>query len=391
MKQIITSILDNDLYKFSMMYAVIRQFPYTRVRYKLILRSDITFTQEMVDEIKIQIKLMENLYLTDEEYRYVSTKLSAWIDPTFFIFLRGYRFHSKQITISFENGKLSLDVEGPWYSAILWEVPVMAIISEVYFYYNEKGDVDHSEFMKRCDAKIKLIKDSGIIVSDFGTRRRRYKISQDYILQKFAEANLSNFVGSSNVYFCMKYGWIPKGTQAHEWYLVMAALYGYVHANEMGMKKWVEVYQGKLGTVLPDTFTTDVFLRSFDGYYARLFDDGRQDSGQPFAFTDKWAGHYDNLNINPMSKDIIYSDNLFVEKAVDIRDKTEKIIPARFGIGTNFTNDYPGLKPVNMVIKLCAVFIDGIGWVNVLKLSDDVGKHTGTKEEADHVKRILNI
>ena len=200
----------------------------------------------------------------------------------------------------------------------------------------------------------------------------------------------SNFVGTSNVYFAYKYNITPIGTHAHEWFMFHAAKYGYKMANHLSMENWTDVYRGDLGIALSDTFTTEVFFKSFDKKFAKLYDGVRHDSGDPIEFADKVIAHYEKLGIDPKSKAIVFSDSLNPEKAVKIKDHCRSKIKCSFGIGTNFSNDV-GVKPLNMVIKMVEAKPEGEDWHHTIKLSDSKGKYTGNVDEIEMAKHVLNI
>jgi nicotinate phosphoribosyltransferase len=230
----------------------------------------------------------------------------------------------------------------------------------------------------------------GVTVADFGTRRRFSFENQERVVNELKSFGSTNFVGTSNVYFAMKYDVTPIGTHAHEWFMYHAAHYGYKFANKMAMENWVRTYRGDLGIALSDTFTTDVFFNSFDTKFAKLFDGVRHDSGDPLVFADKTIAHYAKLRIDPMSKTIVFSDALNPEAVETITKYCRGRIKISFGIGTNFTNDV-GAKPLNIVIKLIEAKPEGQEWVSMVKLSDEPGKYTGKSQEIDLCKKVLGM
>jgi nicotinate phosphoribosyltransferase len=230
----------------------------------------------------------------------------------------------------------------------------------------------------------------GAFYSEFGTRRRYSSENQDKVIGDMKQYGKGNMLGTSNVYYAKKHNLMSMGTVAHEWYMMHAALFGYTMANQIASEAWVDVYEGNLGIALPDTFTTDVFLRTFSTKHAKLFDGLRQDSYDPIVFLEKIITHYKNLKINPTHKIGFFSDNLnSIEKVQRIRNATKDRIIDRYGFGTWMTNDL-GVKPLNMVIKLMAVN-NGGGWVNTVKLSDDPMKNTGNRDTIDLCKQTLKI
>ena len=387
---IIKSIFDNDLYKFSMLAAVIKKFPNAKVKYEFINRGKTKFPEGFGDILRKEIKELEKLSPTNKELNWIE-KNCIYFDHVFINYLRTIRYDSTNVGIIQKGGELEIIIEGFWVDTILWEVPLMAIISELYFIMTKQEFWSYDKRIENNDKKIKLFKMNGLHYADFGTRRRKsYENQFEVISQMQREINNENFVGTSNVYIAYLKNVKPTGTHAHEWFMFHAAKYGYKMANYLAMENWTDVFRGDLGVALSDTFTTEVFLKSFDKKFAKLYDGVRQDSGDPIKFTDKIIDHYKKLDINPKTKVIIFSDALNPEKAVEIKDYCRGKIMCSFGIGTNFSNDV-GVTPLNMVIKIMEAKPEGEEWMPTIKLSDSSGKHTGDKKEIEIAKYTLNI
>lgn len=382
------SILDTDQYKLTMQAAVCKLFPREEVQYKFFNRGNNKFPDGFAMELRKMVADFRGLRLTKREKDFLRCK-APYLDPVYLSFLESYEYNPLEVNIQQTGSDLSIDIMGPWYSAIMWEVPLMAMISELYFEMKglQPWPDDH-QYQTNLE-KIKGLRDMGVHVAEFGTRRRYSFQVQNNLLSDIHRSGMDVFVGTSNVFFSMEYGITPIGTQAHEWYQFHAARYGYRVANLMGMENWVEAYQGDLGIVLPDTFTTDVFLRSFNTKYAKLFDGGRQDSGDPLEFLQKWVGHYRNLRIKPEYKTIVFSDSLSdLGSIAKIHQECLKEgINDSYGIGTWLTNDV-GQTPLNMVIKMVACKVHG-DWVQTVKLSDNISKHTGDTDEVRRCKEML--
>lgn len=382
------SILDTDLYKLTQQQAICQLYPNLRVRYDFIVRSTINFPsgfdrslRQIVDEFKYKS-------LTAEEKKYLQISC-PYLTPVYIDFLYGYRYDPEEVSIQRTGDILNISITGPWYRTVLWEVPLMATISQLYF---EKTKQEFWGRRKRQDnngEKVSALSQIGVRGADFGTRRRFSYEIHDEVLRDFLDHG--NFlIGTSNVHLAMKHNIKPIGTIAHEFFMAHAAMYGYASANRIAMEKWVEVYKGNLGIILPDTFTTDVFLRDFNTLYAKLYDGGRQDSGNPFNFAEKWIRHYEKLGIDPASKTIVFSDSINNIKLVnDLHQLCKDRIKDSYGIGTWLSNDV-GVKPLNMVIKLTGVEING-NWTPTVKLSDDPGKHTGSPQEVDLCEKVLRL
>jgi len=391
MRQIINHILDDDLYKFSMQYAVINMFPYAKVRYEFINRGKTKFPEGFRDELQRQIELMENIQLSKEQKEWFK-ETCPYFPPTYFDFLYGYRFDSSEVQIYQINGNLQISIEGFWTRTILWEVPLLALISELYYEMTGKKINSNQERENNNIEKAKFFASNNIKVAEFGSRRRYSYENQDKVIQDFLKVSFNNFlIGTSNVHFAHKYKLTPIGTMAHEWIMFHAAKYGYKMANYMAMKNWSDVYNGDLGIVLPDTFTTDIFLKSFDKKYSKLFDGCRVDSGNPIEFASKIISHYKKHRIDPLSKSIVFSDSLNKDIAYEIYNFCLNKIKCSFGIGTNLSNDV-GLTPLSIVIKMKAAKPEGSnGWIPTIKLSDALEKYTGNPKEIKLVKQILNL
>jgi nicotinate phosphoribosyltransferase len=312
--------------------------------------------------------------------------------------LSAYQFDPSEVGVILEeDGGLRIIVEGPWYRTILWEVPLMALISELYFIETGQKPNDRNTREKNNCEKGLFFYGHNMKVTDFGTRRRfsydnQFEVCKDL---KSIFGSKDYFMGTSNVHIAMELDLTPIGTHAHEWFMFMAARYGYKMANRMALEHWVEVYQGDLGTALSDTYTTDVFLKSFDKKYAKLYDGPRHDSGDPLVWTDKFVAHYKKMGILPSTKTLIYSNNLNKDSAFEIHEhciKKADDVKHSFGIGTNFSNDV-GVKPLNIVIKMVSAQAnpDSDEWIDTVKLSDDEGKHTGHGDSVELAQKMLGI
>lgn len=373
---IIKSILDNDQYKLSMMNAVLKNYPNTIVQYRYRNRNpkNNIFTYEHVEEIQNEINAMASLSLSAIERKFLEEK-APYLDSMYLDFLSGYRYNPDEVLVSCnDNNELELEIVGPWYRTILWEVPLMAIISEVYL---RSSLPNMPNIINKVAAKKNMIGGSEIKVADFGTRRRRSYEVHRAVVKELAPV----LVGTSNVHLAQQFNLTPIGTHAHEWFMFHGAKYGYQSATYKSLEKWSDVYRGNLGIALTDTYTTDVFLRDFDMYFAKLFDGVRHDSGDPIEFGEKIIKHYKSLGIDPMSKTIVFSDGLDVPKAIEISEHFVNRIKISFGIGTNLSND-TGVTPLNMVIKLSGIYDRWGRFIHAVKLSDDVGKHTSDSQEA---------
>ncbi|MDO4880592.1 MAG: nicotinate phosphoribosyltransferase [Capnocytophaga sp.] len=387
--RVFNSILDNDFYKFTMQCAVVKLFPSVKGRYEFINRGKHEFPDGFAKAMKEAVNQMATLKLSKEEKQFLRASC-PYLNAPYIDFLEGYRYDPSEVQISQNGTELSVKVEGYWYRTILWEVPLLAMISELYYKLTGAVGCDDQEIQNRTVEKIKLFENLDVVFADFGTRRRHSYHTQDVVMRALTRSQKYNFSGSSNVHFAMKYQVKAIGTHAHEWFMFHAAEYGYKMANAMSLESWVDVYRGDLGVALSDTYTTDVFFKQFDKKFSKLFDGVRHDSGDPIEFANKTIEHYKKMGINPLSKYIIFSDGLNPEKIEAITTACKGKIGISFGIGTNLTNDV-GLRPMNIVMKLTEVLTSDNEWVKTLKLSDEPKKHTGNQRMIELAKEILLI
>lgn len=396
MRQIITHFTDDDLYKFTMCCAVIENYPRTQVKYRFNDRDNTVYPHGFAEALTEQIKMLEGVVITDEEIAFMKRRCS-YIPVWFYSFLKGFRYDSRWVTASQDSeGHLAIEFEGSWSNAILLEVKVLAIVSELYYEMTgQLRELDYDDYASRSSEKARRLIEAGCDFSDFGTRRRASFEAQDTVVRAMKECQArcdgpGRFVGTSNVYFAMKYDLTPIGTMAHELICAIAGMYGPLMANYLAMRTWAHTYRGALGTFLYDTYGWRIFSLNFSEDYANMFKGLRVDSGDNYRELDRIVDKYRSLNIDPRSKQVVFSNGLNVDEAIKIRSyAADKCIPS-FGIGTHFTNDFPGVKPMNIVIKLTDVKITE-SWpfyCSTCKLSEDHGKYSGNP---DTVARFLEI
>lgn len=377
-------MLDEDAYKFFMGQLVFHDFPEDIVTYEFINRGKTDFPPGFAEDLNWQIKLMATLEVTDSEANFL--KNLPGIRSTYVEWYKSYRFNPSEVVVNQNGGELSVLIQGPWYRTIFWEVRLMAIISELYFKLTgQKTDIETNN---RIIAKANKMSNAGCLWADFGTRRRFSYKTQDAVCHLMKTNR--GFLGTSNVHFAQKHDLKPIGTSAHEMVMGLSAKYGPRLANKMWSIHWSQHFGGLNGIALTDTFTTGVFLRDWDTYWARLFDGVRQDSGDPVIWGCKMIVHYRSLGIDVASKKFVFSDGLNPESFIKLTEYFRKYVTVIGGIGTNLTNDIKDVTPLNIVIKMTTANF-GRGPVNVVKLSDTPGKHTGNPETVEQVKKELGI
>lgn len=399
MRQIIQHFTDDDLYKFTMCCAAIKNFPRTQVRYCFNDRNNTVYPPGFAEELRHQIKMLESVVITDEEIAFMRRRC-RYIPAWFYSYLKGFRYDSSWVRVNQdEDGHLDIMFEGCWSSTILLEVKVLAIISELYYIMtSEDKSFDYDSYYAKSRHKAQRLIEAGCTFSDFGTRRRASFKAQDTAIRAMKECQQSltgpgKFTGTSNVYFAMKYDLVPIGTMAHELICAIAGMYGPQMANYLAMKTWGDTYRGSLGTFLYDTYGWRIFSLNFSEDYANMFKGLRVDSGDNFRELDLITSKYRDLHIDPRTKQIVFSNGLDVDGAIEIQKYAQnKCIPS-FGIGTHFTNDFDGVRPMNIVIKLVAVKITE-SWpfyCDTCKLSEDPGKYSGNKAVVDRFLEILHL
>lgn len=370
---IIKSLLDNDMYKFTMQAAVLKYRQHVPVKYVFSnRRPEGKFNEAFMKALGYELEAMFQLAATHDELSWFQ-HTCPFLTDQYIEYLRNYRYNPSEINAKLVNGDLQLEINGPWDRTILWEVPLMAVISELFFTHCETN-WDHDEIVQANALIGKAEQLKECTLADFGTRRRRMYDTQDLVVRTLKQYH-PKFVGTSNVHLAHKHGTKPIGTMAHEWIMGISALESLRYANRHALNIWSKVFRGDLGIALTDTFGTDAFFEDFDRYLSKLFDGVRHDSGDPLVFARKTISHYKKLGIDPMTKTIVFSDGLDVNKALEIYAALTGQIRMSFGIGTHLTNDYAGSKALNMVIKLWEC-----NGIPVVKLSDVATKQIGNTD-----------
>ena len=377
--------LDQDFYKFTMLWFVMNHFPNAVARYEFIDRRNHKYPKGLGEVLKQRIETFKDIKLSKEHRIKFQNKVS-FLPNLFFDFLEGYRLDPSEVSINQkESGELSIAINGFQYRTILWEVILMSEISEInYLMTGEKPTKTIEELNKQDIDKGVRLHENDVNFVDFGTRRRYSFKNQDRVIENLKIGGKSSFQGTSNCFFGIKYDVRIVGTMAHEIICEVGAILGYAHANKHLMEMWNKTFNGNLGSILTDSYGVASFLRDFDSYQSRIWDSVRHDSGNPKLFTRKMIEHYENLGIDPMSKTIIFSDGLNVDTVIELSEYCKGKIKTSFGVGTHFSND-TGVQPLNIVIKLFK--IDN---KHVIKLSEVAGKHVGDNRTIELVKELID-
>ncbi len=352
---IIPSLLDTDLYKFTMMQVVLHHFPGAHVDYRFKCRNPDVDLTPYVEEIRDEIRGLCGLRFAPDELEY----LRGWrFFKSDFVDLLGlFQLDERFIRVDRIPGsdrEIDITISGPWLHTILFEVPVLSIVSEVYN-RNAHPDADLGEGRRRLAAKVaklNAVADPEFRIADYGTRRRFSRAWHEEVLRTLKSGIGAKFVGTSNVKFAQQMGLTPLGTMAHEYLQACQAVGPRLRDSQVfAFNTWAREYRGDLGIALSDVCGMDAFLRDFDLFFCKLFDGVRHDSGDPFEWGEKLIAHYQKMRVEPNTKTMVFSDSLNVPLAIRLFEHFRGRMHTAFGIGTNLTNDV-GFEPLSIVIKM---------------------------------------
>jgi nicotinate phosphoribosyltransferase len=385
---IIESLLDTDLYKFSMMQVVLHHYPAAQVEYRFKCRNPGIDLAPHIEEIRAELEALCTLRFTEDELDYV--RRMRFIKSDFVDFLGLFQLNAKYVTIApteAGNGEIEILIQGPWLHTILFEVPLLAIVNEVYF-RNTRPDHDLAEGRRRLQAKIALLRDTPDYeqcrIADYGTRRRFSRTWHEEVLTALRDGLGKQLAGTSNVWYAWKLGLTPLGTLAHEYLQAHQALGPRLRDSQVAaLEAWAKEYRGDLGIALSDVYGLEAFLRDFDMYFCKLFDGARHDSGDPFDWGERMLAHYRANRVDPRSKVLVFSDGLDIPKVMQLYEHFRGRCLLAFGVGTNLSND-TGPEPLNIVIKM--IRCNG---QPVAKLSDSPGKNMC--EDAAYVTYLRQV
>ncbi len=399
---IISSLLDTDLYKFTMMQVVLHQFPGAQVEYRFKCRPPAGHAvvapvplAPYVSEIRDEIRALCSLHFQDAELAYLRSM--RFIKSDFVDFLGIFKLNEKYIQVTaLPSGEIDICIQGPWLHTILFEIPVLAIVNEVYF-RNTQRMPDFQAGRARLATKIEALQATGsdLKIADYGTRRRFSKAWHEEVLRvlsaQLGTGNAGRLAGTSNVLFAMKLGLTPLGTMAHEYLQACQALGPRLRDSQVfAFESWAKEYRGDLGIALSDVYGINAFLRDFDMYFCKLFDGARHDSGDPFAWGERVIAHYKSNRVDPLTKTLIFSDGLTVPRTIELYQQFKGRCLLAFGIGTNLTNDLgdpPAHVPLQIVIKM--VRCNG---QPVAKLSDTPSKNMCDDEKyLAYLRQVFEI
>lgn len=353
---IIESLLDTDLYKFTMQQCVLHQFPGAYVEYRFKCRTPHVDLRPFVADINRELDSLCELRFSDEELQYLAGL--RFIKQDYVDFLSLFHLKRSYIEVTESNDYpcgIDISIRGPWLHTILFEIPVLALVNEIYFRHHYP-DLDKTEGRRRLDAKMAMLlnepDNADLHISDYGTRRRFSRAWQEEVIQRL-KAGLGNMLsGTSNVWLAKKYQLTPLGTMAHEYLQACQALGPRLRDSQVfGFEMWAKEYRGDLGIALSDVYGMEPFLKDFDMYFCKLFDGARHDSGDPFVWGERMIEHWTKNKCDPRSKSLIFSDALTVPRIIELYRRFHGRVGIGFGIGTNLMNDL-GPTALNVVIKM---------------------------------------
>lgn len=375
MPPVITSLLDTDLYKFTMWQAMLHRFPQTQAEYTFNnRRATVVPLAELKDEVERELDHLCALSFRPDELAYLAGL--RFIKSDFVDFLRIFRFQRDFITVRAVGTELEIIARGPQVHVMAFEIFVLAIVNELYF-RRFPAEATRAEGRRRLAAKIQVLRDfehepprrHPFEMFDFGLRRRYSFDWQREVVDTFRRELPQYFKGTSNVRLAMELGLVPIGTMAHEYLQSFQALGVRLRdSQKAALESWVQEYRGDLGTALTDVIGMDAFLADFDLYFAKLFDGLRHDSGDPIVWGEKALAHYEKLRIDAHTKRLVFSDGLDIATALRLYRHFADRVQLGFGIGTHLSNDM-GLQTLHIVMKLTRV-----NGQPVAKLSDSPGK-----------------
>ena len=396
MKQLITHFTDNDLYTFTCQYYVLKTYPRAEVEYSFIDRNNTVYPAGFAELLQEQVNYMKDVVITDEEIAFMMDHC-VYLPLWYFTFLRGYRFNPGEVSISQDaDGHLNILVRGKWFSAIMWEMPLLSCISELMHIL--RGDLERYDTAleeRRARAKAEQIYAGGLILGDMGTRRRLSFDHQEMVIRVMKEVYDSQpwpgkFTGTSNVWLAMKYGCLPLGTMSHQLISFEENVSGVFECNYAVMKKFSDVFDGDNGIYLYDCFGDKVFFSNLSKRMAMMYKGLRVDSGNEEEQIEKIIAKYRELGIDPATKQVVFSNGLNIDRAIEIHNYCAGRVMDSYGVGTFLTCDVTGCSPMNIVVKLTRGRItEKREWHDCVKLSCDLTKTLGNPAKCDYLKGLL--
>lgn len=397
MRQIVNHFTDNDLYTFTCQYYILEKYPRAEVEYTFFDRNHEKYPAGFGEMLQEQVNGMAGVVITDAEVEFMKTRCT-YLPLWYFTFLRGYRFNPSEVHIIQDgDGYLSISVKGKWFSAIMWEMPLLSSISELM--HELRGDLARYDIVverDRAAEKARKILEGGLILGDMGTRRRFSFAHQEMVISEMKAVYESRadwpgkFTGTSNVWLAMKYALVPLGTMSHQLISFEENVSGVFECNYNVMRKFSDVYDGDNGIFLYDCFGDKVFFSNLSKRMAMMYKGLRVDSGDEFEQTEKIIAKYRELGIDPATKQVVFSNGLDIDKAISIHEYCAGRVQDSYGVGTFLTCDVTGCSPMNIVVKLTRGRITELReWHDCVKLSCNLSKTLGDEAKCRYLQKIL--
>ncbi|WP_028897049.1 nicotinate phosphoribosyltransferase [Prevotella sp. HUN102] len=405
MQQIIHHLTDNDAYTFSCQYYVLQTYPRAEVEYTFFDRNKTIYPEGFAELVNEQLGYMPRVIITEEEIAFMKRRM-YYLPEWYFTFLRGYRFDPHEVSVTQdEEGHLNISVRGKWYSTIMWEMPILSIVSELM--HNLRGEIaayNPERERERCAEKTRAILSNGLILGDMGTRRRLSFDHQNMVIRTMKEVYeqggyedadgfhpwTGRFTGTSNVYLAMKYDLIAIGTMSHQIIEFEENISGIFECNFNVMKKFSDVYDGDNGIYLYDCFGDKVFFSNLSKRMAMMFTGLRVDSGVEEEQVEKIIEKYKSLGIDPTTKQVVFSNGLNINRAIELHKYVNGRMQDSYGMGTFLTCDVENAKSMNIVVKLTRMRItEKREWHDCVKLSCDKGKTLGNPEKCAYLLKQI--
>lgn len=377
-----------DYYKLTMGEVIHQQHPDAEVTFTLKNRSESQPLSQYVtaDALNERLTTIAERGFAPEEIAYYAGLQAqdgtARFSADYLDHLADMQLPVVSVDTNPENGELQVQSTGPWPDVSLWETVVMSEANEEYYVQlMQQNNIDpatiYAEGDRRLTDKIQRLQARpDILIADFGTRRRFSAAWHEHAIERLANECGDNIVGTSNPWFAYKHDLAPIGTFAHEMPMVYAGLADQagddpLDGHHQMLKDWQQHYGGDLSTALTDTFGSEYFFSDFSAQQAHDWKGLRHDSGDPVEFGEKVIEFYIDHDIDPTTKTIVFSDGLNIDAIESLAEHFRGRVKVLFGWGTSLMNDL-GLPANHFVMK--ATHVNG---VDTVKLSDDVGKHTG--------------
>jgi nicotinate phosphoribosyltransferase len=353
---IIKSLLSQDLYKFTMLNVFHRQFPDAEAKYRFKCRNKDVDLLPCMDEINQAFDDLCNLRFTQDELNYLSS--FPFFNQHFINFLEDFQLKRRYINVGEKDGKLDICADGPLINVMMFEIFVLKIVHDVYtrkFTFSAGAEnIGRNNLIRKIALFHNFVKETGITpqIIDFGGRRAFTVDWHEFVLKNFKRADV--IVGTSDVELAFRHNLKCIGTFAHEYTQLFQAFVHPMDSQSQALQTWYDTYEGKLGIALSDTLGDKKFLIDFDPYFANVYQGVRHDSGDPVIWGDMMIHHYRALDIDPMTKTLVFSDGLDMPKVFELAKYFDGKINVTFGVGTNLTNDC-GVPALQNVMKLIEV------------------------------------